>query len=149
MKGLFFTRPMICTYSFQDKELFMKKGLIVVLALTFLFPSAVLAQEGTKFGPFTALKIDKQAVEGVVVDGDSIYVKVAKDFWGANFTVKISNKNGADYRKWSGDKTEMVVKVYQGPKASKQGHTYRIATTAKYVEFYKEGKLVLQLERIK
>lgn len=127
----------------------MKKFFVAALALVFLFPFAVPAQEGTKFGPFTALKIDKQVVEGVVVDGDSLYVKVAKDFWGASFTVKISNKNGADYRKWSGDKTEMVVKVYQGPKADKQGHTYRIATSAKYIEFYKEGKLVLQLERMK
>jgi len=127
----------------------MKKFLVLVLALAFFVPFAVLAQEGMKFGPFTALKMDKQVVEGVVVEGDSVYVKVAKDFWGASFTVKISNKNGADYRKWSGDKTEMVVKVYQGPKADKQGHTYRIATSAKYIEFYKEGNLVLQLERVK
>jgi len=127
----------------------MKRFFVVVLALAFLFPIVVQAQEGTRFGPFTALKMDKQVVEGVVADGDNVYVKVAKDFWSASFTVKISNKNGADYRKWSGDKTEMVVKVYQGPKANKQGHTYRISTSAKYIEFYKEGNLVLQLERMK
>ena len=93
--------------------------------------------------------MDKQVVEGVVVDGDNVYLKVAKDFWNASFSVKISNKNGADYRKWSGYKTEIVVKVYQGQKANKQGHTYRVSTSAKYIEFYKEGKLVLQLERQK
>jgi hypothetical protein len=127
----------------------MKKFFVVVLALAFLFPFAAQAQEGTKFGPFTALKMDKQVVEGVVVDGDNVYLKVAKDFWNASFSVKISNKNGADYRKWSGDKTESVVKVYQGQKANIQGHTYRVNTSAKYIEFYKEGKLVLQLERQK
>lgn len=127
----------------------MKKFFVAVLALAFFVPYAARAQEGTTFGPFTALKIDKQVVEGVVVDGENLYVKVAKDFWSASFTVKISNQNGADYRKWSGDKTDLVVKVYQGPKADKLGHTYRIATSARYIEFYKEGTLVLQLERRK
>jgi hypothetical protein len=133
----------------QYKEAFMKKFFVVVLALAFLFPLAVQAQEGAKFGPFTALKMDKQVVEDVIADGDNIYVKVAKDSWNASFTVKISNKNGAEYRKWAGDKPEMVVKVYQGPKSDKLGYTYRISTSAKYIEFYKEGKLVLQLERMK
>jgi len=127
----------------------MKSFFVVVLAFAFLLSAAVQAQEGTQFGPFTVLKMDKRVVDGVVVDGDDIYAKVAKGFWGASFTVKISNKNGADYRKWSGDKTEMVVKVYQGPKANKQGHTYRINTSAKFIEFYTEGNLVLQLERMK
>ncbi len=127
----------------------MKKAFVVVFALAFFLPIALQAQEGAKFGAFTALKMDKQVVEGVVADGDNVYVKAAKDSWNASFTVKISNKNGADYRKWSDGKSEMAVKVYQGPKADKQGHTYRISTSAKYIEFFKEGKLVLQLERTK
>jgi putative heme degradation protein len=127
----------------------MKKFLILVLALAFFFPMAVQAQEGAKFGPFTALKMDKQVVQDVLVIGDNVYVKVAKDYWNAGFTVKISNKNGADYRKWSDGKPEMVVRVYQGPKSDKMGYTYRINTTANYLEYYQDGKLVLQLERIK
>jgi hypothetical protein len=127
----------------------MKKSFVLVLAVAFLFPMAVQAQEGAKFGPFIALKMDKQVVEDVLVSGDNIYVKVAKDFWNTSFTVKISNKNGHDYRKWAGDKPEMVVKVYQSPKSDRLGYTYRINTTATYVEYYNDGKLVLQLERMK
>ena len=127
----------------------MKRFFVVLSAFAFLLSAAVQAQEGTPFGPFTALKMDQRVVEGVVVDGDDLYVKVAQGFWGASFTVKISNQNGADYRKWSGDQTERVVKVYQSPKANKQGHTYRINTSAKYIEFYTEGNLVLHLERMR
>jgi hypothetical protein len=127
----------------------MRKLFVAVLAFAFLCPIAVQAQESTKFGPFTALKMHKQVVEGVVVDGDNVYVKVSKDFRNASFTVKISNKNGADYRKWSGDKTEMVVKVYQTDKVNKQGYTYKINSSAKFIEYHKDGKLVLQLERTK
>jgi putative heme degradation protein len=127
----------------------MKKFFVLVLAAAFLFPMAVQAQEGAKFGPFTALKLDKQVVEDLLVNGDNIYIKVAKDSWSASFTVKISNKNGAEYRKWADDKPEMVVKVYQAPKSDKLGYTYRINTSANYIEYYKDGKLVLQLERMK
>jgi hypothetical protein len=127
----------------------MKKSLVLVFALAFLFPMAVQAQEGAKFGPLIALKMDKHVVEDVLVNGDNIYVKVAKDSWNASFTVRISNKNGADYWKWSDDKPEMVVRVYQGPKSDKLGYTYRINTSANYIEYYKGGKLVLQLERMK
>jgi hypothetical protein len=127
----------------------MRKLFIAVLAFAFLCPIAVQAQEPPKFGPFIALKMDKQVVEGVVVDEDNVYVKVAKDFWNASFTVKISNKNGADYRKWSGDKTEMLVRVYQTDKVNKQGYTYKINSSAKFIEYHEDGKLVLQLERTK
>jgi hypothetical protein len=127
----------------------MRKLFVAVLAFAFLCPIAVQAQEPAKFGPFSALKMDNQVVQGVAVDGDNVYVKVAKDFWNASFTVRISNKNGADYRKWSGDKTEMVVKVYQTDKVNKQGYTYKINSSAKFIEYHMDGKLVLQLERTK
>jgi len=127
----------------------MRKLFVAVLAFAFLCPIAVQAQEPATFGPFTALKIDKQVVQGVVADGDNVYVKVAEDFRDASFTVKISNKNGTDYRKWYGDKTEMVVKVYQTDKINKQGYTYKINSSARFIEYHMDGKLVLQLERTK
>ncbi len=127
----------------------MRKLFVAVLAFAFLCPSAVQAQGPATFGPFTALQMDKQVVEGVVADGDSVYVKVAKVFWNVSFTVKISNKNEADYRKWSGDRTEMVVNVYQTDKVNKQGYTYRINTSARFIEYHMGGKLVLHLERTK
>jgi hypothetical protein len=127
----------------------MRKLFVAVLAFAFLCPIAVQAQEPPKFGPFIALKLDKQVVEGVVVEEDNVYVKVDKDFWNASFTVKISNKNGADYRNWFGDKTEMVVKVYQTDKVNKQGYTYKINSSARFIEYHMDGRLVLQIERTK
>ena len=125
----------------------MKKLFVTALALVLLCPIAAQAQDPARFGTFTALKMDKQVIEGVVVDGNDVYVKVDKNFWNASFTVKISNKNGADYRKWLGDKPEMVVKVYQTDKINKKGYTYKINSSARFIEYHMGGKLVLHLER--
>lgn len=127
----------------------MKKMLFPVLALMVMVPLTVQAQGQAKYGPFTALKVDAQVVEDVRVEGDNVYVKVQPDSRNATFTVKVSDSNMADYRKWYDGTSEMAVKVYQGQQTNKQGYTYRVSTTAKYIEYYLDGKLVLQLERAK
>jgi hypothetical protein len=127
----------------------MKRMLFPVLALIIMAPLTVQAQDKATYGPFTALKLDAQIVEDVRVEGDNIYVKVHPDARSANFTVKVADQNMADYRKWYNGTHEMVVKVYQGPKDGKQGHTYRVSTTAPYIEYYLDGKLILQLKRVK
>jgi hypothetical protein len=74
---------------------------------------------------------------------------VPPDLRSATFTVKVADSNMADYRKWYDGTSEMTVKVYQGQQTDKQGYTYRVSTTAKYIEYYLDGKLILQLERAK
>lgn len=125
----------------------MKKMLFAMLALMITVPLTVQAQDKTKYGPFTALKLDAQVVEDVRVEGDNVYVKVQPDSRNAAFTVKVADSNMADYRKWYDGTSEMAVKVYQGQQTNKQGYTYRVSTTAKYIEYYRDGKLILQLER--
>jgi hypothetical protein len=122
----------------------MKRWFIVSLVLFFWGSVPALAQQ---YGPFTALSLDKQVVENVVAQGNDIYVKINKTFWNATFTVKVSNGNKTGYRTWSNGQDEMQIKVYESQKENRQGYTYRVNTTAKYVEYRMDGKLILHLER--
>ena len=123
----------------------MKKWGIVISVLVCLVSVPALAQ---KFGDFSAMKMDKDVVEDVFTQGNDIYLKINKAYWGATFTVKISNENMSGYRKWSSGDEAMTVKVYQSQKENRQGYTYRINTAAKYVEYWMDGKLVLHFERM-
>ena len=127
----------------------MKKMLFPLLALVVMAPLSVQAQDKPMYGPFTALKLDAQVVEDVRVESDNVYVKVQPDWRNSAFTVKLADGNMADYRKWYDGTSEMAVKVYHGQQTDKQGYTYRVSTTAKYLEYYLNGKLILQLERVK
>jgi hypothetical protein len=118
---------------------------LLVMAL----PLTVLAQDKAEFGPFKALKLDAQVVEDVRVEGDNVYVKVQPGSRSASFTVKIADGNMADYRKWHDGSPEKAVKVYQSRQTDKQGYTYRVNTAARYIEYYLEGRLILQLERVR
>ncbi len=42
----------------------------------------------------------------------------------------------------------MPIKVYHTQKKNKQGYTYRINTSAKFVEYWTNGELILLLERV-
>lgn len=127
----------------------MKRNLLAMLVLMVMVPLTVQAQDKATYGAFTALKQDMQIVEDVLVEGDNLYVKMLPDWRNAVFTVKTSNQNMADYREWNDGTSEMTVKVYQSQNASKPGCTYRVSTTAAYIEYYMEGRLILQLERVK
>ena len=123
----------------------MKKWLIAISVLACLVCVPALAQT---FGDFSAIKMDKDVVEDVFTQGNDIYLKINKAYWGATFKVKISNDNMSGYRQWSSGDEEMAVKVYQSQRQNRQGYTYRVNTAAKYVEYWMDGKLVLHLERI-
>jgi hypothetical protein len=122
----------------------MKRWLMVIAVLFCLVSVPALAQ---KFGDFSAVKMDKEVVEDVFAQGNDIYVKINKTYWGAAFKVKISNEDMSGYRKWSSGEEEMTVRVYQSQKENRQGYTYRVNTAARYVEYWMDGNLVLHLER--
>jgi hypothetical protein len=126
------------------REGVMKRWFFVTAILFCLVSTPAFAQQ---HGDFSVLKMDRDVVEDVFVQGDDIYVKVDKAHWGATFTVKISNENKAGYRTWLSGAEEMPVKVYQSQKENRQGYTYRVNTAAKYVEYWMDGKPVLHLER--
>jgi hypothetical protein len=127
----------------------MKQAIFAMMALMVMVPLAAQAQDKATYGAFTALKLDPQVVQDVLADGNNLYVKVQPNWRNAGFTVKASNRNMADYRKWHDGTPEMAVRVYQSDKSDKQGCTYRVNTTAPYIEYYLEGRLILQLERVK
>jgi hypothetical protein len=122
----------------------MKRGLIVI-AILFLLVS--VHAFGGEYGNFSVLEMDRTVVEDVFVQGDDIYAKIDSAYRDAAFTVKISNGKMADYRTWLHGEEEMTIRVYQSPQENRHGYTYRVNTTARYVEYWADGKLVLHLER--
>ena len=125
------------------------KGLFTVLLILALFmPTGVLAQEETQYGDFSALTMDEEVVSHVFSEGNDIYVKIRKSYWDADFIVRLSNANQMDYRTWLNGELERVVKVYRSQQTDKQGYTYRINTSARFVEYWMGERLVLHLERI-
>jgi len=125
----------------------MKRLVSVCIIALCLTPIGLGAQEPTRYGPFVALTVDKDVVQDVLVEANDIYVKVAEEHWGQSFTVKISDENMAGYRNWMNGEPEMTVSVYRSNAKGKQGYTYRIHTTAPYVEYWMGGAPVLHLSR--
>ncbi|MEJ2725616.1 MAG: hypothetical protein P8175_13420 [Deltaproteobacteria bacterium] len=121
---------------------------LLLVLLCFCF-TLTWAGEGDDYGPFTAVKMDPEVVQDVVVEDNNIYVKVAPSYWNQEFIVKISNDYMTSYRQWLNGAWEMPIRVYQSQEKNKQGYTYRINTTAKFVEYWTGGKLVLLLERMR
>jgi hypothetical protein len=124
------------------------KGLFAVLLISALFmPMGVLAQEETRCGDFSALTMDEEVVSDIFCEGNDIYLKINKAFWDADFIVRLSNANQMDYRAWLNGELDRVVKVYRSQQTDKQGYTYRINTSARFVEYWMGERLVLHLER--
>lgn len=122
----------------------MKKPFFAIALLVCLITVPAVAQT---FADFSAIKMDKEVVEDVFTQGNDIYVKITERHRGATFTVRISNRNGSDYRTWSDGEKDMAVKVYRSQAQNRQGYTYRVNTAAPYVEYWLDGRLVLHLER--
>ena len=125
----------------------MKGPFAVLLILALFMPVRVLAQEETRCGGFSALTMDDEVVSHVFSEGNDIYVKIHKGYWDADFIVRLSNANQTDYRTWLNGELDRVVKVYRSQQTDKQGYTYRINTTAGFVEYWMGERLVLHLER--
>ena len=126
----------------------MKTKCIILGTLLCLAPALALAQDSTVYWPFTVLSVNEAIVQDVVIEGDDIYVKISEDYWDIDVTVKLSNEYMESYRTWLNGGMEMPIKVYRSQKRNKQGHTYRINTSAKFVEYWYNGELILHLERL-
>lgn len=122
----------------------MKHWLMGISVLICLASAPATAQD---FGAFSAITMDRNVVQDVFTRGNDIYVKVDSAHWDATLNVRVSDENMAAYRTWSNGENEMTIKVYQSQKENLQGYTYRIHTTARYVEYWMDGKLILHLER--
>jgi len=102
--------------------------------------------EASQYGPFTAISIDRQVVQDVISQGEYVYVKLAPGYQSA--VVKRSEANKANYGKWYDGSAALVVKVSSSDNIkNKKGYTYRISTSAKFIEYYVGGKMILHLKR--
>lgn len=125
----------------------MQRFFPILMVVLFVFSVSTFAQDADRFGPFSALVIDEGVIQDVVTEGNDIYVKVSEEYRDREFAVKISDENMARYRNWQDGGPVMRVKVYRTDAQGKQGYTYRINTTAPYVEFWMGEKLILHLNR--
>jgi hypothetical protein len=129
------------------KEVQMKKLFTTVILALCLTAFPAFGQDPV-FGPFSALVINEDVVKDVHTGGNDIYVKVAEACRDREFSVKISEENMAGYRRWQDSQAVMKVRVYQSDVRGKQGYTYRINTSAPFVEFWMGEQLILHLKRI-
>lgn len=127
----------------------MKKVCYISVAFLFLMVCvAAHAQQGMRYGSFFAIQLNNNYVDHVVAEGNDIYVKIKPAHQEANIIVRLSNENMNNYRTWLNGETEKEIKVYRSQIRNKKGYTYRINSSAPYIEYWADGYLILQLERI-
>jgi len=115
----------------------MKKILVGIFAVLLTFSSA--ADELA----FDILVQDESVVEAVRSEGNDVWIRLTKEHLDATITVKISNKNGDLYRNWFTGSTDMVSSAYRGSGTWSD----RVQTNANFIEYWKDGVLVLHLQR--
>ena len=125
----------------------MKILLTAFLFLAWWLPGSAVAQGLPQYGEFTAIRIDWEIVKDVIAEGNDIYVKLDPRFQNEEIIVKISNDLLAGYRTWAEGEVEKIVKIYHSNRRNKLGYTYRIHTSAKFVEYWIKEDLILHLER--
>ena len=123
------------------------KKICIVLGLILFFLPVIYAQNSLEFGEFTVLHIDPQFVQDVIVEGTDIYAKFAPEHHHVEVTVRISDSPKTNYRFWVDGEKDWVTKIYQSNLRGKKGYTYRINTTAPFVELWVGDQFVLHLAR--
>jgi len=105
----------------------------------------VASPQGNQFGAYAAIYMDRNVVKDVIVQGKDIYVKIASI---GNITVKKSNAFKAAYSKWYQSGFVKEVGISNATRRNnKKGYTWRINTSAKFIEYYVNGRMVLHLKR--
>jgi len=123
-------------------------AVFILTLLVFVAGTApVRAVESLFHGPYSAIEMDPEIVKGITTENGDIYVRISRPYRDRSFVVKISDEYLADYRQWLNGDSKMPVRVYRSKDHDKQGCTYRINTTARYVEYWMNGDLILHLRR--
>lgn len=100
----------------------------------------------TEFGPYVALTRDANIVRDVKVeDNGRIYLLLNPDFKEKEIILKNSMGLKEGYRNWFNGQQELVSAANQG-KAPNE-YTDWVTTTANYVEYYMDNKLILHLAK--
>ncbi|MGC9452558.1 MAG: hypothetical protein ACP5I4_14060 [Oceanipulchritudo sp.] len=119
---------------------------ICLLAAVLMIPHTLEAN--VRFGPYEALSINSDVIRGVKVEENGrIWILLNPAYRERELIVKISNREGSDYRKWYTSGTEELVSpANQGKQAN--AWTDWIETEAGYIEYWMNGQLVLHLVKV-
>ena len=101
-----------------------------------------------QFGDWIPILMKNNYVEKVTVEGNSIMVKLAPPYREKAIIVRISDGERSQYRYWlNNGKIDFPVKVYRT--GEKEGYTYRIHTSANFLEYWDGETLFLHLTKVK
>ena len=123
--------------------------LLMLLAFIGLVPFASAQDANPVFGYYEAIVYDTTMLQGVKVNeqtGD-VFIMFQPDKTDTQLTLKISNAEGAQYRKWFTDEEVPVAQENHG--RAPNTWTDRVQTSANYIEYHANGKIFLHLKRLK
>lgn len=133
-------------FSLQFVKMCVRSVGILVLFFGCLV-SALADEPRPRFGPYEAIHIDPEIVEGVRVDEERrIFLLLAPHTAGDELRLKISSAKGAGYRKWFTGEYEFVAPP--NPDRAEGKWTDWIRTESPYIEYWRQGKLFLHLRRL-
>ena len=125
----------------------LRLPLLLFLAGFFLGIHGLLAEEGVRFGPYTALSINSDVIRGVKVDDSGkIWLLLNPEHREREIIVKISNQEGVGYRDWLTGGKELVSPANQGKQAN--AWTDWIETEASYIEYWMNDRKILHLKKV-
>lgn len=119
-----------------------------MMGMLLVWAPAIFGEGEVRFGPYAALTINSEVVRGVKVDeADKIWLLLNPEYRERELIVKISNEEGASYRKWFNGTEELISPANQGKQANEW--TDWIRTEAAYIEYWMSGQKVLHLKKVK
>lgn len=121
--------------------------IIPLFILAFSLAPLAQAEGKVRFGPYEALTINSEIVRGVKVDeAGKIWLLLNPLYKERELVVRISNLEGASYRKWFNGKDELVSPADQGKQANQW--TDWIETEAPFIEYWMSGEKILHLKKV-
>ena len=126
-----------------------KVATILVLLLIFMQSGAIADSAGTvMFGPYEAITIEQEVIRGVKVDEEGkIWILLNPSYRARELILKISEEEGASYRKWYTGNYELISAANQDKVAN--AWTDWIETKSSYIEYWMGDKKILHLKKVK
>ncbi len=124
-----------------------KIHLEMILVALVLWVSGFQLEAAVRFGPYEALTISEDIIRGVKVDDSGkIWLLLNPDYLDKEIILKISNQEGANYRKWHNGQYELVSPAGQDKRPNEW--TDWVQTRSRFIEYWMDGNLILHLKKI-
>jgi len=127
---------------------------VLIGALPFAFAQEEEPESGGEyanpiFGYYEAIRFDAEMLQGVRVNEETgdVFIMFQPDKTDTQLTLKISQEEGTQYRKWFTGEEVLVAQENAGRAINTW--TDRVQTSANYIEYHAEGRLFLHLKRIR